>query len=79
MTLAIAMVIALNKLTSFGKTDKVVQPIPFEIVSPTKKTEPIDDTKDEKPKTKPKRPDINLYNEPQKGRYSDGDNANMGK
>lgn len=83
--LAIAMVIALNKLTGFGKPHKTVESIPFEIVNPIKEPEPepeveeeVKEEKEEPIKEEPK-PDTNLYNEPRKGRYSDGDNANTGK
>ena len=80
--LAIAMVIALNKLAGFGTSHKTTTSIPLEIVNPIKEPEPeieIEEEVEEVPVIKNTKPEKKLYNEPRKRRYSDGDNANMGR
>jgi hypothetical protein len=78
--LAIAMVIALNKLAGFGTSHKTTTPIPLEIVNPIKEPEPeIEEEVEEESSKKTPKVDINLYNERPRGGYSDGDNANTGQ
>ena len=80
--LAIAMVIALNKLIATKPKEEEVE-IKTEPISPKKpkkkkEIKVIDYVKVEPKKEKPK-PKENLYNEPPRKKYSDGDNANTGK
>ncbi len=91
--LAIAMVIALNKLIATKTKEQEVEiktepakpkPIPQENPKKKKEIKVIDYVKVEPKKEEPK-PEENLYNEQlrkktkRKGKYSDGDSANTGK
>jgi hypothetical protein len=85
--LAIAMVIALNKLIATKPKDEEVEvktepakPKPISPKKPKKKKEikVIDYVKVEPKKEEPK-PNENLYNEPVRRKYSDGDSANTGR